>query len=118
MDQNGQDQVIRKVREMVEAPTCCAEAKAAGQNWLNALGTEKEAEETRNLIEELKMDIMSAEGLLAFAESAAGAKVFGGEKAKEVAAHAKEILAAGGKYCDCPACNAVAAILEKKDELL
>lgn len=118
MNQKEKDQVVQRVREMVEAPTCCAEAKAAGQRWLEALGTENEAEETRNLIAELEMDIMSAEGLLAFAQSEAGAKVFGGEKAKEVAAHAKEIIEAGGKYCDCPACSAVAAILEKKDELL
>ena len=29
-----------------------------------------------------------------------------------------EIKAAGGKYCDCPACLCVAAILEKKDDML
>ncbi len=118
MDQSVKDYVIQKVKEMTESPTCCAEAKAAGQRWLEAVGTEKEAEETRNLIAELEMDIMSAEGLLAFARSDAGAQVFGAEKAKEVAAHAEEIIAAGGKYCDCPACNAVAAILEKKDEMV
>ena len=33
------------------------------------------------------------------------------------AAHAREIKAAGAKYCDCPACAAVEAILEKKDLL-
>ena len=33
------------------------------------------------------------------------------------AAHAREIKAAGAKYCDCPACEAVEAILEKKDLL-
>ena len=38
--------------------------------------------------------------------------------AKNVAAHGKEIKAAGAKYCDCPACMAVAAILEKKGEML
>ena len=118
MDQSVKDYVIQKVKEMTEASTCCAEAKAAGQNWLKAVGTENEADETRNLMAELEADIMSAEGLLAFARSDAGSRVFGGEKAKEVAAHAEEIIAAGGKYCDCPACNAVAAILEKKEEML
>ena len=44
--------------------------------------------------------------------------MFGEEKAKDVAAHAKEIKAAGAKYCDCPACAAVEAILDKKDEIL
>ena len=49
MDQSVKDYVIQKVKEMTESPTCCAEAKAAGQRWLEAVGTEKEAEETRNL---------------------------------------------------------------------
>ena len=40
------------------------------------------------------------------------------DKALEVAAHAREIKAAGAKYCDCPACAAVEAILDKKDILL
>lgn len=47
-----------------------------------------------------------------------GAQVFGADKAKEVAAHAKEIKAAGATYCDCPACAAAEAILEKKDDIL
>ena len=48
-----------------------------------------------------------------------GAKVFGGaEAAKGVAEHGKAIKAAGAKYCDCPACAAVEAILEKKDEMM
>ena len=36
----------------------------------------------------------------------------------KLAEHGKEIKAAGAKYCDCPACAAVEAILSKKDELL
>lgn len=109
--------VSEKSRELIQAATCSAEAKAAAQAWLDAAGTDREAEETKRYIAELEADIVTAEGLEAFAESEAGAKVFGAE-AKNVAAHAREIRAAGAKYCDCPACAAVAAILEKKDELL
>lgn len=109
--------VSEKSRELIHAATCSAEAKAAAQAWLDAAGTDSEAEETRRYIAELEADIVTAEGLEAFAESEAGAKVFGAE-AKNVAAHAREIRAAGARYCDCPACTAVAAILEKKDELL
>lgn len=61
---------------------------------------------------------MPLDNLIAFAESEGGAKVFGAEKTKEVAAHAKELKAAGAKYCDCPACAAVEAILAKKAEML
>lgn len=46
-----------------------------------------------------------------------GAKVFG-DNARGVAEHGRELKAAGKKYCDCPACAAVEAILEKKEEML
>ena len=72
----------------------------------------------KKYIAELEADIMPIDGLIAFAESDAGAQVFGADVAKNVAAHAKEIKAAGAKYCDCPACAAAEAILEKKDMML
>ena len=118
MDQNVKLYTEGKVKEMLAAASCCAEAKTAEQNWLDALGTEKEAEQTKALIAELEADIMPLDGLLAFAGSEAGAQVFGVEMAKKIEAHAKELKASGAKYCDCPACAAAAAILEKKDELL
>lgn len=112
------DFVVEQTKLLMAAHSCSAEAKAAAQAWLDAVGTEREAEETKKYLAELEEDIMPIDNLIGFAESEAGAQVFGAEKAKEVAAHAKEIQAAGAKYCDCPACTAVAAILEKKEELL
>lgn len=53
--------------------------------------------------------------LIIFADSELGIKVFGADKAKEVLEHAKDIKSKGAIYCDCPACNAVASILEKKE---
>lgn len=111
--------IQEKAKELIAAPSCSAEAKEAAQAWLAAVGTDKQAEETKKFIAEMEEDIIPIDGLIAFAESDAGAKVFGGaEKAKGVAEHGKEIKAAGAKYCDCPACAAVEAILSKKDELL
>ena len=118
MDKHVLDFAVEKTRELVNAPTCSSETKAAAQAWLDAVNTENEAAETRKYIEELEADIMPIDNLIGFAESDAGAQVFGAEKAKDVAAHAKEIKAAGAKYCDCPACAAVEAILSKKDDLL
>ena len=46
MDQNVRTYVEQKVKEMISAHSCCAEAKAAGQSWLDALGTEREDEQT------------------------------------------------------------------------
>ena len=70
-------------------------------------------DQTKDYIAELEEDIMPIDGLIGFAGSEAGAAVFGAEKAKEVEAHAKEIKAAGAKYCDCPACAACEVILSK-----
>lgn len=112
------DYVVEKTHVLMKAHSCSGETKKAAQDWLNAIGTEQEAAETKKYVEELEADIMPIDNLIGFAESDGGAQVFGAEKAKDVAAHAREIKAAGAKYCDCPACVAVAEILEKKEDLL
>lgn len=118
MNKEVMDYVVEKTHELMDASSCSGEAKAAAQSWLDAVGTEREAEETRKYIEELEADIMPIDGLIGFAESEQGAQVFGADTAKSIAAHGKEIQAAGAKYCDCPACAAVEAILKKKEQLL
>ena len=118
MDKEVLNYVIEKTHELMDAQSCSSEAKAAAQTWLDAVGTDNEAAETKKFIEELEADIMPVDSLIAFAESEAGAQIFGADTAKDVAAHGKEIKAAGAKYCDCPACAAVEAILSKKDALL
>ena len=109
--------VTEKTKELTAAHSCCAELKEAANNWLAAAGTDKEAEATKAYVAELEADIMPIDGLIAFAESDMGAKIFGAEMAKNVTAHGKEIKAAGAKYCDCPACAACEAILTRKEEL-
>lgn len=117
MDKKVLDYVVKKTKELMNAPTCSSETKEAAKSWLDAVGTEKEAAETKNYIQELEEDIMPIDNLIGFAESEGGAKVFG-DAAKDVAAHAKEIKAAGSKYCDCPACVVVEEILDRKAEIL
>lgn len=112
------DFVVAKTHELMDAPTCSSETKAAAQSWLDAVGTENEAAETKKYVDELEADIMPIDVLISFAESDAGSQVFGADTAKHVAVHAKEIKSAGAKYCDCPACAVVAEILDKKDDLL
>ena len=118
MDKEVLQFVTEKTHDLMNAHSCSPEAKAAAQAWLDAVGTAQEAAETKKYIAELEGDIMPIDMLIAFAESDKGAAVFGADVAKKVAVHAKEIKAAGAKYCDCPACTAVAAILEKKSLLL
>lgn len=115
MDREVLDFVVKKTHELMDAASCSSEAKAAAQVWLDAVGTDREAAETAKYIAELEADIVTVDGLISFAQSEAGASVFGADNAKNIADHAREIKAAGAKYCDCPACAAVEAILEKKE---
>ena len=102
------DFVVEKTRELIDSPTCSSETRDAANTWLDSVGTEAETEETKKYIAELEEDIMPIDTLIGFAESEAGAQVFGADKAKDVAAHAREIKAEGAEYCDCPACAAAA----------
>ena len=118
MKQETLNFVKEQTAALIVAPSCSAEAKAAAEKWLAAVGTAAEEEATKAYVAELEADIMPIDGLIAFAGSDAGVGVFGAELAKNILAHAEEIKAAGAEYCDCPACAACKAILEKKAELL
>lgn len=118
MNKETLDIVVKKTHELMSAPSCSSEAKTAAQSWLDTIGTDREAAETKKYIAELEADIIPIDDLITFAESDSGIQAFGADTAKNVAAHAKEIKTAGAKYCDCPACAAAAAILDKKDMLL
>jgi hypothetical protein len=118
MDKEILNYVVEKTHELMSASSCCSEARIAAQNWLNAIGSEEETAETKRYIDELEADVMPIDSLIGFAESDHGIQVFGADKAKIIAMHAKKIKADGGKYCDCSACAAAAAILEKKVNLL
>ena len=92
MNKEVLDYVVEKTNELINAPSCSREAKEAAKAWLDAAGTDKEAEATKAYIAELEEDIMPVDNLIAFAETEMGAKVFGGEEAaKGVAAHGREI---------------------------
>lgn len=118
MNQNAREYFTEKVNDLISAPSCCPEAKQAGQDWLDAVGTEKEAEASKMLLEEVKVDIMPIDNLIGFAGSDAGKGYFGEEVAANILAHAQEVKEAGGEFCDCPACAACAAILDRQDELI
>lgn len=118
MDKEVLNGVVEKTHELMDAVTCSKETKAAAQAWLDAVGNEDEGLETKKYIDELEADIMPIDNLIGFAESDSGIQYFGADTAKNIAAHAKEIKLGGAKYCDCPACTIVAAILEKKDSIL
>lgn len=107
----------QKVNDLINAPSCCQEAKDACSNWLKAVGTADEKEATKKLIAEVEADILPIDMLIAFTASEDGKKVFG-DKAEAFHAHGLELKQKGAKYCDCPACAACEAIINKKAEIL
>ena len=56
MDQTVRDYVVEQTHRLMEAFSCSGEAKEAAQAWLAALGTDREAEETRKYVQELEED--------------------------------------------------------------
>ena len=107
-----------KVRELMNAPSACAELKDMCGRWLKGQGKAEEKKLNAELLAEIKEDITPIDGLIAFAESPAGASHLGGkEKADALAAAARKAKAEGAKWCICPACRLCAEILEHEDWL-
>lgn len=107
----NRDFIIMQTNLLVNAPSCCDEAKQAGNEYLNALGTDKEQECLDALIKELKADIIPIDNMVAFLKTDASKLVFG-EKRDFFLSHALELERNGVKYCDCPACSAGEAIIK------
>ena len=110
--------VSEKVKELLAMRGCCADLKAVCQKWLDAVGTDQEADANRALITELEEDVCSIDDLLAFCSSEAAANVMGAETAQKMKEQAEKAKAAGATTCICPACTAGKAILDRKAELL
>ena len=72
MTQDVLNFVKEKTEALMAAPSCSREAKEAAKAWLDAVGTDKEAEETKKYIQELEGDIMPIDMLIDFAQSPAG----------------------------------------------
>ena len=110
-------ELTRTVKEMIAAPSCCRELKAAGQNYLNALGTDAEKAAAAALLQEIRGGVCARGRTSPCGEWELGAQMFGAERAKAMAAHAREIKEQGAKWCDCPACAAGVKILENASAL-
>ena len=111
-------EITEKVKDLINAPSCYAPLKALAEEWLKAQGTAEEKEMSRKLVAELEADVQTAEDSLHFFESETGKKIVGEEFAAQMTAHFRELIASGGKWCDCPACTAGRAILDNKEVIL
>ena len=54
MNKEVLDFVVEKTKELMAAPSCSQEAKDAAQAWLDAVGTDRQEEETKKYIAELE----------------------------------------------------------------
>ena len=113
----NKNELLEIVKAMIAAPSCCEELQAAGKNWLNAIGTPGEKAAAEALLAEIKDDVAPIAHTVEFFESPLAVQIFGAEKAKIMAAHAREIQSKGAKWCDCPACAAGVKILENASVL-
>jgi len=108
----NKQKIIEAVEELVNAPSCNTYLKGLAQEYLAAVNTEAENEKLAKLLAQAKMDIMPIDGLIGFAGSERGVKLFGEELAGNILAHAKEIKAQGATECDCPACAACSKLVK------
>lgn len=110
--------IKEKTADLLAAPMCCQELRAAAEAYLAAIGTDKEAEALKAYFAEIAASITTVDNLIALTESELGQSIFGAEGAAAMAAHAHELKEAGRPWCDCPACAACEALLAKKDEAI
>jgi len=87
------------VQEIIDAPSCYPALREAAQDYLKCLGSDKEKEATKKLIEYAQECVEKIDDVLEFFQSDAGKKVFGEEKAAALAKQAQEVRSKGGKYC-------------------
>lgn len=112
------EDLIQKAKELVSAPNCCAEAKDAGNKYLESIGKDNEKSAAQNLISALEKNVNTIDETLAFASSEKAKEILGEETAKAMTERGRKVKAEGGKYCFCPACSAGSVILENKNLLL
>lgn len=106
--------VTTQANNIIAAPSSYKDLKAAAQAFLD--GADKDAA-AKALVAEAEADITTIDSFIAFASSPVGAEVLGAGAAA-AAEDAKKLKANGAAWCPCPACQACAALLEKKDEIV
>ncbi|NLM84557.1 MAG: heat-shock protein Hsp90 [Clostridiales bacterium] len=109
--------IIERTKELL-SQHCYEGLRAAAEQWLDAVGTEREAEAARKYVAELEDAVMDVDSVINLFSSDFAKKKFGEEAASNILSHAKEIKAKGAKWCDCPACTAGLKVLEYKADLL
>lgn len=110
-------QLTQLVQALLDAPQSNPTVKEFAQSWLDAEGTEKQAELTKQLVSVAEQNIALIDETIAFAGSERSVQILGEEGAANLLQHAKDIKAEGAKFCDCPGCVAAKKIIDLKAQI-
>ena len=111
-------QLTQLVQALLDAPTSNETVKEFAQSWINAEGTPKQEELTKQLVSVAEQNIALIDETIGFAGSELATQILGEEGAANLLQHAKEIKAQGAEFCDCPACVAAKNIIDLKAEII
>ena len=111
-------QLTQLVQALLDAPTSNETVKEFAQSWLNAEGTPKQAELTKQLVSVAEQNIAFIDETISFAGSDLAKQMLGAEAAAQLLQHAKDIKAKGAEFCDCPGCVAAKHIIDLKAEIV
>ena len=110
-------QLKELVEALLDAPTSNPTLKEFAQSWINAEGTPKQEELTKQLVSVAEQNIALIDETIGFAGSELATQILGEEGAANLLQHAKDIKAEGAKFCDCPGCVAAKNIIDLKAEI-
>ena len=111
-------QLTQLVQALLDAPTSNETVKEFAQSWINAEGTPKQEELTKQLVSVAEQNIALIDETIGFAGSELATQILGEEGAANLLQHAKDIKAEGAEFCDCPGCVAAKNIIDLKAEIL
>ena len=110
-------QLTQLVQALLDARTSNPTVKEFAQSWLNAEGTPKQEELTKQLVSVAEQNIALIDETIGFADSELATQILGTEGAKQLLQHAKDIKAQGAEFCDFPSCTAAKNIIDLKAEI-
>lgn len=111
-------QLSQLVQALLDASTSNPTVKEFAQSWLDAEGTEKQVELTKQLVSVAEQNIALIDEVIDYAGSELAKQTLGEEGAANLLQHAKDIKAQGAEFCDCPACVAAKNIIDLKAEII
>ena len=111
-------QLTQLVQALLDAPTSNETVKEFAQSWINAEGTPKQEELTKQLVSVAEQNIALIDEVIDFAGSERATQALGEEGATNLLQHAKDRKAEGEKFCDCSSCTVAKKIIDLKAEIL